>query len=127
MTHFKPPEKTLILEGDNVRLNIVDEPENARWSVDWRVVLSNAGIRKRREWIGGRRLFTPEQLRCAFDANGAGSLARMSGADISCPEFFIRRGPYLNIPGPNVGVASKLALSIEVTGEMREAVRQLLA
>jgi hypothetical protein len=71
-------------------------------------------------------------LRAMFDlTNGdpAGSVKALEqrfGADVVIPGRYIRKGPYLNIPGPGTGEHDDANLSIWIDDEVRLCVARLI-
>jgi len=135
---YKPAANFLLIgNSKNTRLTVKPEERfknKVAFGVSWHIHIKKHP-RHLREWVGGNRYFSRNELFSAFGVPGAvtaidtdhHTLARMNGADVACPGLFIRQGNYLNIPGPSSGFAFDTAMSIEVTDEIRDAIRKIAA
>jgi hypothetical protein len=74
----------------------------------------------------GEILFDSEQLQLAFNLCSTVSNGHNSEWDRKQRGLFIGKGPYLNIPGPGTGEDGDPNISVFVTEEVKEAIKQLL-
>jgi len=125
--------KVLVLSATAAKLTISPHvlTENKGWDVDWEIVQSYP----RQEKANGRVFFFEQQLRAAFylsddldkgDAEVSQWLLDRYGGDLAVQGSFIRFKNFLNIPCPGTGHDGDPNISIEITEEIKEAVRQLL-
>lgn len=120
---------TLNLESSAVSVRI--SPYGPYWKVEWRIVFSVLS-----EVIGNVKM-SPQNLKCAFGLSDEEDLSMYHegyrtwlidrfGGDCAVQGLFIRYDDYLNIPGPGTGLDGDPNVSIMLTDEIRNAVRQLL-
>ena len=98
------------------------------WFVDWEIVQ----CRPYEEGVRGRAILSAEDLSVAFSAHSSGpyannqrNLAERFEADFMRQRAFIRRGRFLNIPGPGTGHDGDPNVSILLDEAMLIAVKQL--
>jgi hypothetical protein len=124
---FDKDSRILDAVGDttSVRIILLDASDEQRWILRWCVVRNNYTS-------AGGLVFTARQLRAAFGAslnltqgNSAKLVKEPFNAEVGQEGLFIRRGPYLNIPGPDTGGDDNSNASIQLTKEITEAVREL--
>jgi hypothetical protein len=102
-----------------------------RWNVSWSILSG------REESSGGNRLFSEEQMKCAFGLMNTFSYGQSNwqsnvmlnefGGTVACPGRFIRWQNYLNIPEPGTGHDGTIAVSIYLDDTIREAVRKAIS
>lgn len=135
---FVPSTGVLVLSASAASLRISRRTAtkvNMGWDIDWEVVQ----CRPTHEQTNGRVFFSTEVLRAAFslsDDPGQGAqwsqwLLNQCGGDLAVQGCFIRwmdaHAIFLNIPCPGTGHDGDQNISLVVTHEIKEAVRQLLA
>ena len=97
------------------------------YKVSWRIMFT------RGENAWGDLLLSGDELRQAFGILSSnspiGDITEMKeryDAESSIPGHFIRKGKFLNIPMPGTGMDGDPNISIFITEEMQEAIRNLL-
>ncbi len=115
----------LILKASAAHLTVGPHPANPdRWIVAWEV-------HHRGAQVAGETSMSTELLRRAFgltdETERAGEwLIDRYGGDTAFPGIYIRWHDCLNIPCPGTGGDGDPNISILLTNEIKEAVRQLL-
>lgn len=118
----------LMLKGSAATLIIspANEPPYI-WKVEWEVIHT-----RHQSWSRGQTLWTIEMLQAAFGLRsritgdfGDWMIERF-GADAAEQREFIRWETFLNIPGPGTGHQGDPNISIRITEEIQEAVKELL-
>lgn len=127
--HIDKQQRLLVIKATAAEVGIlpIRLSIGERWIVLWEVKQSQ------NEGVNGRALFTPDELRAAFGlptdlktSTDDGTFFGRPGVDFAVQGKFARRGNYLNIPCTGTGHDGDPNVSIEVTEEMQEALRQLL-
>lgn len=126
---FLPRDHYLLIMSRAAKLKIVKcearLPDS--WIVDWEIV------QNQHENSSGRIIMPTGVLRAAFALEAADTdlssqwLIRRYGGDFADQGRCIRWGNFLNIPHPGTGHDGDLNLSLYVTRDMQEDVRQLTA
>ncbi len=118
--------RSLLLKSNAVILIISQEKDNL-WSVFWEIIFAPNSK------VEGNILFTAKELKIAFglsdDENSKSGqwLIDRYGADVAEQGKYIRRGDFLNIPGPGTGNDGDPNVSIHLDNEIKNAIRDLLA
>lgn len=120
--------KFLKLAGSAAELNIEKFADfiGDIWNVEWCILHSPI------ENVTGTILFTGEELRTAFGLKPVTTpsndkhLIERFGGDRAYRGKFFGYGNHLNIPGPGTGHDGDPNISIEISDEMRDAIKQLL-
>lgn len=97
------------------------------WQIKWKI---RHGTELFVEADHGTRHFSDFALEAAFglvNYTGAGEehFAKRYDADCAIPGMFIRKGNFLNIPGPGTGKDGDPNVSVYLTDEVKDAIRDL--
>ncbi len=119
----------ILTNGGNAHIFLVrasrTHPLMLGWFVDWDICLrvcGDVGVR-------GRVSLTSKDLQCAFGLADDGASKTKFGShevEYGVPGKFARNGSFLNIPCPGTRFLGDPNVSIEVTDEIKEAVKKLL-
>jgi len=108
-------------------INPYDSKSREHWLVEWSVL-----ERAYPNWMtNGRRLLSIQDLSAAFGQTNAHTLqdaefiARFE-ADAGKIGLYLRKGDYLNIPGPGTGELGDPNLSLVLTSEIKESVLKII-
>lgn len=117
-------DKILKLSATAARLYIRGTVDPNEWKVSWFVKYSQS------ESVLGHLIFSTESLEAAFglrelDGISPEWIARY-GTNVSKQGRYIRLGAFLNIPGPGTGHDGDANISIEVSEQIRNAVKLLI-
>jgi hypothetical protein len=125
----KKSPRSLELGSNAASLKIHEiRPEGGErfWMVEWELRF------RALQTVCGSRIFSEQVLSAAFGITDeiiytSDEMAEEYGADAMYQGHFIRRGDYLNIPGPGTGHDGDPNISIEVDPQIRCAVLELTA
>lgn len=118
----------LVIAGSSATLKVVRRASTVGegcWYVYWEVIYAPS------ERANGRVIFTTEELKSAFGLShesgehGEWLLKRYRASSAEQGKY-VRRGDFLNIPCPGTGQDGDPNISLEIDGEIRTAMRQLL-
>ena len=116
----------LVIKGSAAKVTLQRKPTEV-WFVDWR-------INHARGHVNGHSELSDWDIEAAFGIPSKGDPCRYSGwlieqfgADVAGQGRYIRQGSFLNIPCPGTGHDGDPNVSIYLTEEIREAIRQLLS
>ena len=131
IVEMRQPERFLVIAGSAAEVTI--EPawqpltDGEGWVVSWKITHHVAY----NETTHGRRHFDNDELGAAFGLNQKSDYSErwildQYGADSAEQGKYIRWKDFLNIPCPGTGHDGDPNISIEITEEIRTAVRTLI-
>ena len=130
---FSKEHHTLSIQGKGAEIFIQTagavHPGTAGWLVDWRVIHK---FQPFDEEVSGRRHFSSEELATALglsEGSGKTGQAMLNQHAIDSVELgkYARWKTALNIPGIGTGNDGDPNVSVRITAEMQEAVKELLS
>jgi hypothetical protein len=128
----------LVINGRSAKVTIMRASSLHRgmegWFVDWEIGFANHGIvhgLPSMECVRGRIRFSDAHIKTAFGFEKTQDihsrwLLEQYGADVAFHGKYIRWGRFLNIPCPGTGYDGDPNVSIEVSVNIHESIRQLL-
>lgn len=127
LKHLDLTKRVLVLAGSSAKIRI-ERKRKDYWLVCWSITHGVAHCR-----ASGMSVFTTENLSAAFGLTdtrpiiGWQWLIDVYGGTCAAQFKFIRWEDFLNIPCPGTGHDGDPNISVELSEEIKDAVRQLIA
>ncbi len=127
---FDQGSRTVVISGGAAKLTVRPAqsvaPSESGWAVEWEIT---GNLSPSERW--GRGYLDDFDLAAAFGLSasrgefGDSHLAKYA-PDSADPGKYIRTGEFLNIPCPDTGFNNNQNVSIRITGEIQDAIREII-